>query len=89
LGRTNWRDEPIPLSCDCLDELWLLGIVLQDLPNFADCTPDAVVSIEKNVLTPNTGHYFVAMDGFAPVLDEQNQDLQGNTLDLQHAIASA
>jgi hypothetical protein len=89
LGRANWRDKPIPLSGDCLDELRLLGIVLQDLPNFADRTPDAVVSIEKSPPAPNACDNFVARNRVPRMLDKQNQDFQGNTLELQHAIAAA
>jgi hypothetical protein len=46
-------DEAISLPGYCLYKSRGLGIILQDLTQFADCTPDAVVSIQKNSVAPN------------------------------------
>src|SRR5271166_2735616 len=52
LGRSDRRDEAIPLSGDGLYESRALGVILQRLPKLPDCTPDAVVGIEENTFTP-------------------------------------
>jgi hypothetical protein len=87
-GKNNRRNESIPSSGHGLDKPRGFRVVLQDLANLADRTPDAVVGIKKSASPPDSGNDFVARDSLTPALDEQNHDLQRDTLDLQHAIAA-
>ena len=59
-GRNDRRNEAIPPSGHGLNKSWGFGVVLKNLADLADCTPDAVVCIEKNIIAPNPGHNFVA-----------------------------
>jgi hypothetical protein len=46
----------------------------------ADGAPDAVIGVEENTLSPNPLDDFVAAHDLAVMLEQQNQDLQGDTL---------
>src|SRR5580704_5677654 len=61
-------DEAISLPRYCPYESRGLGIILQDLTQFADGTPNAVVSIQKNSLAPNPGNDLIPSDNLVPVL---------------------
>lgn len=63
----------------------LLRIVLQDLADFADGAVDAVVGIKKNALAPDFLGNFVARDKLTLLLDQDEQDLQGNALQFKGA----
>jgi hypothetical protein len=88
-ARNNRRDEAIPPSGHGLDKLRGFWVILQNLAYFADCTPDAVVRIQEDVVAPNPDHDFVATYDFSPALDQQNQDLERDRLQLHHMIAPA
>jgi hypothetical protein len=67
-------DEAISLLGDCLYESRGLGIILQDLTQFADGTPDAVVSIQKDSRAPNPRDDLVPSDNLVPVLKEKDKE---------------
>jgi hypothetical protein len=66
-------DEAISLPGYCLYESRGLGIILQHLTQFADCTPDAVVSIQKNSAAPNPGNDLVPSDNLVSALKEKDK----------------
>jgi hypothetical protein len=61
----------------------LLGIVLQYLADLAYRAVNAVVSIEKDVLAPDLLGNLFAGDELTFLHDQNEQDLHGNTLELE------
>src|ERR1700682_946793 len=78
-GRNNRRNESIPSSGHSLDKPRGFRVVLKSPADFADCTPDAVIRVEENIIAPYPGHDFVAIDDLSPVLQQQNKDFQWDT----------
>jgi hypothetical protein len=87
-GRNNRRDEPISPSGYGLYESRLLRVIFQDLSNLADCAPDAVVCVQKDIGPPNPGHDFLTSNDLAWALEQQQKNLQRNPLQLQHTAAA-
>jgi hypothetical protein len=83
------RDEAIPLPGHGLYESWGVGVVLQDLPKLADCSPDTVVGIQENTLTPNPANDLISGNNVVPVLKQKEKDLERDALQLQHMSATA
>lgn len=81
-GKNKRRNESIPSSGYGLDKPRGFRVVLQYLANFADCTPDAVIRIQENVIAPNPGYDFVATDNLSAALQQQNQNFQWDTFQL-------
>jgi hypothetical protein len=75
-------NESIPDSSDRLYKSRALGIIIEDLPDFAYGGVDPVVHIHKNALAPYpVGDRFPGYD-FAVLLNQHQQDLQRNALEL-------
>src|ERR1019366_807156 len=83
------RDKAVSLPGHGLYEPRSLGIVLQGLPDFADRSVDAVVSIEKNVGAPDPFHNLLAGDDAVPLLDQQQKKFRRDALQLEHTTAPA
>jgi hypothetical protein len=66
-----------------LYEDWILRIVFQDLANLSDCGIDAVVGVKEDVLAPDPGENIVSTDQLPLSLDQQEQDLHGDSFQLQ------
>src|SRR5579859_1207098 len=82
IRRFQLRDESIPDSSNRLHKSRLLGIVIEDLPNFADRGVDTVVNIHENAFAPYPfGNCFPGYD-FATLLDEHKEHLQRDVLEL-------
>ena len=78
-----------PLSGYGLYEFRLLGVVFQNLTNLADCAPDAVVRVQKDICPPYPGDDFLTSNDLALALEQQQKNLQRNPLQLQHTPAAA
>jgi hypothetical protein len=68
---------------------WVFWIVVQNLTNFADRGIDAVVGIQEDVLTPDPSDDVLSGDQLPPALEQQEQDLHGDSLQLQSATRTA
>ena len=76
-------NESVSPAGERLDIARLLRIVLEHLADFADGAVDAVVGIEKDVFSPDLFRNFFARDELAFLLNQDEQDLQGNALEFQ------
>jgi hypothetical protein len=83
------RNEPISLAGDGLYETRLFGIVLQGLPNLADCSVDAVVSIEEGAFSPDPLNNLLPADDLPSLLNQHRQNFRGNALQLKHTVRAA
>ena|SRR5215467_12596489 len=88
-GPLHRRNESIALPGDCLYEMRLLGIVAQDLADLSYSAVDAVVSIEKNALPPNPFGDLVPANNLPSLFNEEEQNLQRNTLEFEHTSGTA
>src|SRR5215831_20287223 len=81
---TIWRlqscNKSVPDSGDRLHKSRALRIVVEDSPNFAYGGIDTVVYIDKNALAPYPVGKRLAGDHFVVLLDEDEQNPQGNAL---------
>jgi hypothetical protein len=59
------------------------------LANLPDGTPDAVVGIQENALSPNSGDNFLTSDNFARVLKQQEKNFKRNPLQLHYMSSAA
>src|SRR5262249_9806945 len=59
-------------------------IILQNLTQLADRTPDTVVGIQKNAAAPNPGNDLIPGDNFVAVFKQKEKNLEGDTLQLQN-----
>jgi hypothetical protein len=83
------RNKTIPAPGDCLNEAWLLGVVSKDVPYFSDCSVDAVVGIEKNVLAPDSLCDLFAADDLTSLLYQEQEDVHRDALKFEHTIIAA
>jgi hypothetical protein len=65
------------------------GIVLQDLPNLADCSVDAVVSIEEGAYSPDPLNNLLPADDLPSLLNQHRQNFRGNARQLKHTARAA
>ena len=63
------RNETIAPPYDGLQVLGFAGVIRQGLPNFADCGIDALVHVNKHVLTPELAGDLFTRDELAFVFD--------------------
>ena len=82
-------DEPVSLPGHGLDHARPLGIVPQGVADLSDGAVDAVVGVEVDVLAPDPFHDLVASHEPSPLLDEEEQQLHGDTLELDGSAAPA
>jgi hypothetical protein len=85
----NGRDEPVSHARDSLDKARLYGFVFKDLANFSDCRVDAVVSIDKNFLPPDSFDNLIARDELAATLQKQAQQFEGDPFEFQRMARAA
>jgi hypothetical protein len=85
----DWRYEAVSLARHRLNEPRHVGVILQDLPELADCAPDAVVGVEEDTLAPDLSDNFVSSDDLTLVLEQQYQDLQRDTFQFQPMTVAA
>ena len=85
----NRRDETVSLPRDRLYEARLFGIILQDLPNLADRSVDAVVGVEEDILAPDPLNDVFPSDDLSPALNQDRQNLRRNALQFEHATGAA
>jgi hypothetical protein len=67
---------------------WIVGVILQRLPKLPDRSPDAVVCIEKDTLTPNPRDDFVPGDNLVLLLNKQDKNLQRDALQFEDVTAA-
>jgi hypothetical protein len=59
VGETSGLDSSAPPAADCLHETRCLCVVAKYITDLADRGIDAVLGVEKDILTPETIHDFV------------------------------
>ena len=84
-GYRHGPDEPVPFSGDCLDKGWIFRVVFENLTNFADCGIDAVIGVQEDILTPDPFDDVLSGYQLPFALDQQEQDLHGDSLQLQES----
>jgi hypothetical protein len=89
LSLADGGDEPVAPTSDGLDKPGPLWVILQHLPNFANCGVDAVISIEKNILAPDSFDYLVAAYKLSSLFDQEKKQLHGDALQLEDAAGAA
>jgi hypothetical protein len=71
-----------------LHELRSLGVVSQGLANLTHCRVDAELGLDENIPAPKLGNDLVAGHQFPVSADQQDQQLHGNSLQLQDAAVA-
>jgi hypothetical protein len=78
----DWRNEPVALTDDRLDEPRVFGVIAQRPPDFADGRVHCGVLVDEHIRSPEYGLNFSAIHEYASSPDEEDQYLHRNLFDL-------
>jgi hypothetical protein len=81
--------KPVTLARNRLDEPWPLDVFPQSGPNLANGSIDAVLSINKNILAPQSLDNLPPADDLPIFFQQQDEQLHGNALEFQRAIQTS
>src|ERR1039458_6607647 len=81
-GLCDQRYEPVSFARYGLYEGGILRIVFESVANLPDRTVDAAVRIEEDIFPPDPLDYVFSGDELPPALDEEEQNVQGDSLQL-------
>ena len=83
VGLGHRRDETISPARDGLYETWPFRIVLQDFPDLADRTVDAVVGVEEYALAPDSLDDVLSTDDLSSLFHQDHKNFHRDALQLE------
>lgn len=87
--RQDCGGKAIPFCGDGAKVARIFRVVVKRLTSFPDGGVDAVVSIYKNIFAPNGLKNFFACDQSVPMFGKEEEQLQGDALELDHSAGLA
>jgi hypothetical protein len=72
-----------------LYEDWIFGIILKNLANLSDGPVDTAIGIEEDILAPDLCDDVLSTDELPSALDQQQQNIEGDSLQLERAASQA
>ena len=84
----NGGYETISPSDNGLNVVRLIRIIVESLPEFPNRSIDAVVGVEKDVLTPNPLNNLFTCNKLRASLDEEQEQFHGNAPQLNGLTAT-
>ena len=84
----NRPDEAVATASDGVEEAGLLGIVAENLADFADGGIDAVFGVDEDFIAPEAFSNFCASDDVAFASGEQDEQLHGLALKFEDSACT-